>query len=126
PDFTPYFGPVFRDQAVLAVDKVRFVGDPVAAVVADDLDIARDALDLIDVDYEELLPVFDPQAALAEDAPLVHPEPPRTGATLADLVIHTRSGSNVCNSFKLRKGDVDAALAEADFVFEDTFSSPAV
>src|SRR3954447_20958960 len=102
-DVWPYFGPVFRDQAVLAIDRARFVGDPLAAVVADTLDAATDALALIDVDYESLDAVFDPLEALAPNAPLVHPEPPRTGATFADLVIHTQAGSNVCNYFKLRK-----------------------
>jgi CO/xanthine dehydrogenase Mo-binding subunit len=126
PDFSPYFGPVFRDQAVLAIDKVRFVGDPVAAVVAENLDVAQDALDLIDVDYDELPAVFDPRDALADGAPLVHPEPPRTGATFADLLIRTQADSNVCNYFKLRKGDVEAAFSQADHVFEDTFTSPAV
>jgi len=108
-DLFPYFGPVFRDQGILAMDKAHFVGDPVAAVVADNLDIAQAALDLIEADYEELPAVFDPLEALADGAPLVHSEPPRTGATFADLVIHTQANSNVCNYFKLRKGDVDAA-----------------
>jgi CO/xanthine dehydrogenase Mo-binding subunit len=125
-DLWPFFGPVFRDQSVLAIDKVRFVGDAVAAVVADDVDIAQEAIGLIDVHYEELPAVFDPHQALKEDAPLVHAGPPRTGSTFADLVIHAESDSNVCNYFKLRKGDVEAAFAQADRVFEDTFSSPAV
>jgi CO/xanthine dehydrogenase Mo-binding subunit len=125
-DVWPYFGPVFRDQSVLAIDKVRFVGDPVAAVVADDLDIAQEALGLIEVDYEELPAVFDPRAALADAAPRIHEGPPRTGTTFPDLVIHAQGDSNVCNYFKLRKGDVDAAFAHADHVFEDTFTSPAV
>jgi CO/xanthine dehydrogenase Mo-binding subunit len=125
-DIWPYFGPVFRDQAVLALDKVRFVGDPVAAVVAENLDIAQEALSLIDVDYEELPAMFDPHTALEPGAPLIHAGPPRTGATFADLVIHAESDSNVCNYFKLRKGDVDAGFAQADHIFEDTFSSPAV
>lgn len=125
-DFTPFFGPVFRDQPILAIDKVRFVGDPVAAVVADDLDAAQQAIDLIEVEYEDLPAVFDAVEALAEGAPLVHEGPPRMGATFADLVINTESNSNACNHFKLRKGDVERGFAEADYVFEDTFSSPAV
>jgi CO/xanthine dehydrogenase Mo-binding subunit len=95
-------------------------------VVADDLDIAQEALSLIDVDYEELPAVFEPRAALADGAPLIHEGPPRTGTTFPDLVIHALSDSNVCNYFKLRKGDVDAAFAQADHVFEDNFTSPAV
>ena len=70
-------------------------------------------------------PFFEPLEALADDAPLVHAEPPHR-PHFADLVIHTRADSNVCNYFKLRKGDVGAGFAEADFVFEDTFTSPAV
>src|SRR5205085_2327425 len=96
-DFSPYFGPVFRDQPVLAIDKVRFVGDPVAAVLAEDLDVAQEALELIDVDYDHLPPVFDPVAALAEGAPLLHETPPVLGATFSDLLIHTTANSNICN-----------------------------
>ena len=125
-DFSAYYGPVFRDQPVLAIDKVRYVGEPVAAVLAEDPDVATQALELIDVDYDHLPAVFDPLEALADGAPLVHDSPPALGATFSDLVIHTEANSNVCNQFKLRKGDVDRALTEADFVFEDTFRSPAV
>src|SRR4051812_27345207 len=62
--FSPYYGNVVRDQAPVALDKVRFVGDPVAAVAAVDEDVAAAALDLIEVEYEELPAVFDPVAAL--------------------------------------------------------------
>ena len=125
-DFSPYYGPVFRDQPVLAIDKVRFIGDPVAAVLAEDADIAAQAVQLIDVEYEHLPAVFDPLEALADGAPLVHETPPVVGATFSDLVIHTSPNTNICNHFKLRKGDVERGFAEADHVFEDTFSSPAV
>jgi len=125
-DIQLHYGPVFRDQPLLAVDKVRFVGDPVAAVVAGDLDAAQEALDLIEVEYEDLPAIFDPLEALAEGAPLVHEEPPRLGGTFPDLIINAEGGSNACNQFRLRKGDVERGFAEADYVFEDTFSSPAV
>ena len=125
-DLVPYYGPVYRDQPILAIDKVRFVGDPVAAVAAVDLDAAREALSLIDVEYEELPAVFDLDAALAEGAPLVHDEPPRTGETFADVIVKPQEGTNICNSFRLRKGDVDAGFAEADEIFEDLFTSPPV
>src|SRR5579864_6538415 len=125
-DVTPYHGPVFRDQPVLAIDKVRYVGDPVAAVLAEDPDVAAQALELIDVEYEHLPAVFDPLEALRDGAPLVHDSPPPLGATFSDLVIHTGPSSNICNQFQLRKGDVERGFAEADFVFEDTFRSPAV
>ncbi len=63
-----------RDIPVLAVDRVRFVGERVAAVAADDEDIAQQALDLIEVEYEELPAVFDPDEAMAAGAPVLHPD----------------------------------------------------
>lgn len=125
-DVSPYFGPVFRDQPVLAIDKVRFTGEPVVAVVAEDTDAAQDALELVDVEYDHLPAVFDPLEALTASAPSVHDTPPQAGATFADLVLHTGGLNNLCNHFRLRKGNVERAFAEADVVYEDTFSSPAV
>ncbi len=124
-DINAWYGPVFRDQPILAIDKVRYVGEPVAAVAAVDTDVAQEALDLIDVVYEERPAVFDVDAALTPGAPLVHDAPPKTGATFADLIVSTEGG-NVCNHFKLRKGDIDAGFAAADHVFEDEFTSPPV
>src|ERR671924_1202944 len=68
----PYYGPVFKDQTIVAVEKVRHVGDPVAAVAALDLDAAEEALHLIDVEYEELPAVLDVHEALKLGATLVH------------------------------------------------------
>ena len=124
PDVFPFFGPVFRDQPVLAIDRVRFVGDPVVAVAAADLDVAREALDLVRIEYEPLPAVFDVDAALAPDAPILHEGPPRTGRTYADIIVAPGTGTNICNHFKLRKGDVDRALAEADLVQDDVFTCP--
>jgi len=123
-DLFPWFGPIFRDQPIVAIDKVRFVGEPVAAVAAVDLDTAQEALGLIEVEYEELPAVFTLDEALAEDAPLLHEGPPRLGQTFPDVIVNPEGG-NVCNHFKLRKGDVDAGFAQADHVFEDVFTSPA-
>lgn len=74
-----------------------------------DPDVAAQALELIDVEYEHLPAVFDPLEALADGAPLVHDSPPALGATFSDLVIDTEANSNICNHFKLRKGDRLAA-----------------
>src|SRR6185369_7329179 len=63
------YGRIFRDQSVVALDKVRFVGDPVAAVAAANDEIAEEALALVKVDYQELPAVFDEHAALHNDAP---------------------------------------------------------
>jgi CO/xanthine dehydrogenase Mo-binding subunit len=125
-DLYPYYGPIFRDQSILAIDKARFVGDPVAAVAAIDLDTAQQALDLIEVEYEELPPVLDLDSALAPGAPIVHDEGPRLGQTFADIIVRTEADTNICNHFKLRKGDIEAGFAQADHIFEDVFSSPPV
>ena len=122
----PYYGPIFRDQPILAIGKVRHVGEPVAAVVAVDLDTAQEALDLIEVEFDELPAVFTLEEALADGAPLVHDEPPRLGATFADIIVDAAPGTNLCNHFRLRKGDVEAGFAAADEVFEDVFTSPPV
>jgi len=125
-DLQPYFGPVFRDQPILAIDTVRHVGDPVVGVAAADLDAAQEALDLVDVEYDELPAVFSLEEALADGAPLVHEEPPRTGRTFADVIVDAEPGTNICNHFRLRKGDVEAGFGDADEVFDDVFSSPPV
>ena len=114
PAIFPYFGPVIRDQPVVAIDKVRFVGDPVAAVAAVDEDDAREALDLIEVEYEELPAVFDPEEALLPTAPVLHESFPRVASGIADTILHTEEGTNRCNHFKLRKGDVEQGFREAD------------
>src|SRR5436309_1469117 len=124
PGVDPYFGPAFRDQPILAVDKVCFVGDPVIAVAAKDRRTAEDALQLVEVDYEPLPAILDLLEAVKPESPLVH-EQHRPAKAFADLA-HVKAGqkSNICYQFKLRRGDVDKAFAAADRVFEDTFSSP--
>ena len=118
PDIQPVFGSVYRDQPILAFDKVRFVGDPIAAVAAHDLDAAREAIALIDVEYENLPAVFDVDLALAVGAPLLHEQSPQA------VGVKPQAGTNICGSFRLRKGDIDTGFAEADEVFVDTFTSP--
>ena len=120
----PYYGPAFRDQPILAVDKVCFVGDPVVAVAAKDRRTAEDALQLVEVDYERLPVVLDVLEAVKPESPLVHEEH-RPAKAFADLA-HVKAGekSNICYHFKLRTGDVEKAFAQADRIFEDTFSSP--
>ena len=97
-------------QPILCYDKVRFLGDVVALVAAETLDIAARALELIDVQYEELPPVFEPKQGMAPEAPLVHES----------------VANNVLRHFKLRKGDVEAAWANCDVVVERTYQMPAV
>jgi CO/xanthine dehydrogenase Mo-binding subunit len=125
-DVKPRFGPVLRDQPILALGKVRFAGEPVVAVAAETRDDALAALELVEVELEELPGVFTIDDALAADAALVHEEPPAPGPTFADVILHDGAGSNLCNSFRLRRGDVEQGFAEAAHVFEHVFTSPAV
>jgi CO/xanthine dehydrogenase Mo-binding subunit len=101
------WGSAVKDQPVLAFDRVRYVGEEVAAVAALDLEAAEEALSLIEVEYEELPAVFHPLDALAEGAPLLHPA----------------RGTNLASRLHVRRGDVDRGLAEADLVIEDVFQS---
>ena len=122
--FNGKYGRIFRDQTVVALDKVRFVGDPVAAVAAVNDDIAAEALSLIEVEYEELPAVFDEEEALKPTAPLVHDPRPEQQPMFSKLIQDLPAGSNLCSHFKLRHGDVEQGFREADFVFEDVFRSP--
>jgi carbon-monoxide dehydrogenase large subunit len=110
------YGRIIKDIPVLARDRVRFVGDRVAAVAADDEDIAQQALELIDIEYEELPAVFEPFDALEEDAPILHPDyntyagiQPNDGPT------------NAYSHTVVDRGDVDAAFAAADVVVENEY-----
>ena len=90
PGVDPYFGPAFRDQPILAVDKVCFVGDPVIAVAAKDRRTAEDALQLVEVDYEPLPAILDLLEAVKPESPLVH-EQHRPAKAFADLA-HVKAG----------------------------------
>lgn len=98
------FGPRTEDWSILAVDRVRFVGDEVAAVAAIDEEIAEEALDLIRVEYEELPAVFDPLEAMKPEAPLIHDKE-----------------RNIVSEFKLSRGDVDQAFMESDVVHSASY-----
>ena len=122
----PYYGPVFKDQTIVAMEKVRHVGDPVVAVAAIGVDAAEEALGLIDVEYEELPAVLDVHEALKPGATLVHESVRIPESGFADLAeIKPVEGTNVCTHFKLNRGDVQKGFADSDHVFEDTFTLPA-
>ena len=122
-DLRATYGTCIQDQPYYCFDKVRYVGDPVAGVAAVDEDTAEEALGLIKVEYEELPAVFDPLIAMSSDAPLVHENLAKYWHTPSCFPIE---GTNICNHFKLRRGDVEQGFKEADDVIEDTFSVPAV
>jgi len=122
----PFYGPVFKDQTIVATDKVRHVGDPVAAVAALTVDAAEEALKLIEVDYEELPAVLNIADSLKPGAMLVHDSVKLPTSGFADLAeLKPIEGTNLCTHFRLNRGDIDKGFAEADHVFEDTFTLPA-
>jgi len=121
----PYYGPAFHDQPVLAIDKVHYVGEPVAAVLARDPHVAEAAAALIVAEYDELPAVFDEVEAV-ENRILVHEEL-RPAGTFADLKhLKGRRDTNIALDFKLRRGDVEKAFAAAAHVFEHTFRTQKV
>ena len=121
----PYYGPAFHDQPILADQKVRFVGEPVAAVIARDPHIAEEAVQLITAEYEELPAVFDEVEALTANV-FVHDEL-RPAATFADLK-HLKGvkNTNVALTYKLRRGDFEAAYATAAHKFDHEFRTQKV
>ncbi len=114
-------GRFIQDKTPLALDKVRHVGEPVAAVAAIDRLTAEKALDLIKVTYEELPAVFDPFEALVPGAPLIHEELP----AYVDAIPSRRYG-NVRNEVRYAWGDLEAAFAKADLVCQETYTTQAV
>ena len=122
----PYFGPVVKDQPVVAIDKVRYVGDIVAAVAAEERDIAEEALDLIEVEYEPLTAVFDPVQAMQPGAPIIHPPRAKSEDRLDKSGFHFEANSNVLSVYRVEDGDVNAGLKEADEIFEDVYTTPKI
>jgi CO/xanthine dehydrogenase Mo-binding subunit len=104
------FGDRRADMTVFAADRVRYKGDEIAAVAAVDEDAAAEALERIIVEYQDLLPVFDPEEAVRDGAPQLHDDSP----------------NNIGVRIKIDKGDMDRALAEAYLVREDRFDTQRV
>jgi CO/xanthine dehydrogenase Mo-binding subunit len=114
-DLEPLYGPMVRDQPIVARDRVRHVGDLVAAVAASTPREAEEALELIKVDYRELPSVFEPEEASDDSAPILHEGvdyPP-------DL---RPDGRNVCHRFRLRAGLGEEGFGDAEVVLEETFN----
>jgi CO/xanthine dehydrogenase Mo-binding subunit len=121
----PYYGPAFHDQPILAHEKVRFVGEPVAVVIAPDPHVAEQAMQLITAEYEELPAVYDEVEALTTNI-YVHDELKPAG-TFADLK-HLKGArdTNVALDYRLRRGDFDKAYAGAAHKFEHEFRTQKV
>ncbi len=125
-DIDPYYGNCLRDRAVVATDKVRFVGEPVAVVAADSGLIAEAALALIDVEYQELPAVGDIDAARAEGAPLLHESQSGAGEFHDVAGVGETFGGNICHRERFTKGDPDQAFAAADEIVDETFTFPMI
>lgn len=124
--FNPYFGQVIFDTTPVTLEKVRFVGDPVAAVAAVDEDVALEAIHLIETEYEELPAVFDPEEALQPGAPLLHEGSRWVASNRPEVKAQSREGTNIVHLFKQRKGDIAQGFRESDLLFENTYTCPPV
>jgi CO/xanthine dehydrogenase Mo-binding subunit len=121
----PYYGPAFHDQPILAIDKVRYVGEPVAVVLASDPHVAEEAAHLIVAQYEELPAVYDEVEAMNSTA-IVH-DALKPAGTFPDLKhLKGRTKTNVALDFHLRRGDAVAAMKKAQRVFEHRFRTQQV
>ncbi|MFQ5852730.1 MAG: xanthine dehydrogenase family protein molybdopterin-binding subunit [Candidatus Binatia bacterium] len=112
-----------KDTPILAFEKVRYHGEPVAAVAALDKEAAQEALERIRVEYEPLAAVLDPREGAEPEAPVVHPD-------LASYekagFIEPIPGTNICHHSFLRAGDVETGFKASDRIYENTFRIPAI
>ncbi|HYJ16321.1 MAG TPA: xanthine dehydrogenase family protein molybdopterin-binding subunit, partial [Candidatus Limnocylindria bacterium] len=125
-DIDPYYGNCLRDRAVVATDKVRFVGEPVVVVAAESGLIAEQALALIDVQYQELPCVGDIDRARAEGAPLLHETQSGAGEFHDVAGVGEIFGGNICHRERFVKGDPDQAFVGADAIVDETFTFPMI
>lgn len=121
----PYFGHAVKDHPLIAIDKVRYAGEPVAAVIANDELTAYEALELITVEYEELPAVMEPGESLEASAPLLHERQFEAGALRGfEGDVTAGQGTNLCQEHHVKWGDVDEAFANAAAVVEDEYYFP--
>ena len=127
----PRFGHIVADHAILAIDKVRYYGEPVALVIASDPYLAADAVPLVDVEYDDLPAVLGVDEALRDDAATIHDEDYSSGAgkapggSQARTPVSVRSSHpNIAHESELEWGDVDQAFADADEIVETRTHHP--
>lgn len=117
------FGAAYKDQPIVAIDKVRYVGDPVAAVAAADFASAEEAISVIEAEYEAIPAVTSIEAALLPNAPLVHESSAGGGELMGYHYQPPKEfrGTNLCYRFTYERGNVAEGFKKADYIFEDTF-----
>ncbi len=122
-DFPERMGLYLKDKTIFAVDRVRFLGEPVAAVAAVSEEIAYKACELVEVEYEPLEGVFDAEYGASDKAPLIHPD---LGNYECVNFIFPKPGTNISNHFKIRKGDCEAAWKQCTHIVERTYRIPLI
>jgi CO/xanthine dehydrogenase Mo-binding subunit len=120
-DFPGYIGLYLQDRYIFCRDRVRYVGDPVAGVAAISEQIAEKALEMIEVEYEVLEPVLDPEFGASSKAPLIHPD---LSKYVVANFIFPQPGTNISNHFKIRKGDVETAWGGCKAIVEHKYRIP--
>lgn len=111
----PYFGTGVEDQPVVAIDKARYAGDIVAAVAAESREIAEEAVELIEVEYEELPAVTEILETAKPGAPIIH-----------EAHVDKTAGGNVHGVYRAASGDIEQGFRESDEVIENTYTLPPV
>ncbi|MEE8517723.1 MAG: xanthine dehydrogenase family protein molybdopterin-binding subunit, partial [Dehalococcoidia bacterium] len=114
------YGRFIVDIPVLAQGAVYFVGEQIAAVAADDEEIAQRAIELIEVEFEELPSIHDPEEAMKPDTAIVHPDM----LEFQGLPKPLEEPANIYGTWEWAKGDVESGFAEADLIIENTFTTP--
>jgi CO/xanthine dehydrogenase Mo-binding subunit len=119
----PYYGHSVKDHPLLAIGTVRFLGEPVAAAIAEDERSAFEALEYVHVKYEELPAVMDVDAALADGAPLIHEAIHQDGA-FRGFEEHRGAKGNICTAVHVEWGDIEAGFSKAAHVLEGEYYFP--
>jgi len=114
-------GFLIQDEVVLARDRIRYIGEPVAAVAAIDVQTAQRALDLIELEVDELPAVFDFDHSIDANAPLIHEKFKEYTSKMP-----FNRERNICLQTRIKKGDIKSGFAESDEIFEDRYTMPVV
>lgn len=125
-DINPYYGHCLRDRPLIAMDRVLYVGEPVAAVAAETKMIGEEALSLIEVKYTPLPVLASIDDALAPGAPVLHEQVQGVGEFHELKNVESREKSNICHHEHIESGDVERGFAVSDEVFEDVFEFPMI
>jgi CO/xanthine dehydrogenase Mo-binding subunit len=120
-DFPGYIGLYLLDRHIFCLDRVRYVGDPVAGVAAVSEGIAEKAVDLIEVEYEVLEPVLDAEYGVSPDSPVIHPD--LANYKVVNFIL-PQPNTNISNYFKIRKGDVSSAWEQCATIVEHKYRIP--